>query len=240
MSKNNIKINDELCPTDFVLFVPEEQQHQGQSHLKTFINALNFYKMKKPFKFSYISESGQLIPDLSLRENILLDCVDHSLQSNIKIKWNDVLTNHSNKEMINLMNHINDLDSNPNFAHQRCLKLAAIVKALLNKTDYIFLESPEKYLNALQLDNLVQALKFHSLNNESIIIIYSQRPSLWQNFTNKNLHFKANKKFEVSLQNIISINSNVPLRNETSLAPDQQYQGQDFIKINPTHNKKAA
>ncbi len=229
----------DLRPSDFVLFIPECETQKCQSHLKNFINALNYYQMKKPFKFSYISKNGQLILDLSLRENILLDSTDHALLDDQESKWNDVLLKHDNKDMITLMNHIHDLESTPKTARENCLKIASLVKALLNKSEYIFLESPEKHLNDIQLAIFVKALKFHAKNNSTIVFIHSENQNLWRNVANKQLLFSENRRFILRPVVQHHLKEKFLTRNAATAKSPHKYNGLQFINIDATQKKAA-
>jgi len=236
---SNFDKNKNLNPTDFILFVPENESVKNQSHLKTFINVLNYFKMKKPFKFSYIDTQGQLILDLSLRENILLDSTDHALLDDKDTKWKDLLLKHENKALVELVNSIDNLEVTAKNATAQELKVASLVKALLNRNDYLFLESPENFLTTAQLKTFKTALQHFNKANSSIVFIHSSQQQVWKNIINKQLLFSKNQRFILRPVVQYHLKEQLLTRAIKPKANTEKYQGLHFINVDNGHKKAA-
>ena len=101
------------------------------------------------------------------------------------------------------------------------------------------MESPEKFLNDLQLNTFIAALKFHSKENGSIVFIHSDNQDIWKNVINKQLLFSVNHRF--ILRPVIQhhLKEQLLTRNNNAQNSSQKYQGLHFINID-AHQKKAA
>lgn len=155
------------------------------SPLKTFLYFLKRQRVTGPVRFSFIDSEGSLLPGLSLKENISLDCVSANVSSAKNFTLEDYLDRNTNKDLVELYNSISLPDDKPNDVDSRTRKTAALVKGLLQKSDYIFLEGPEKYLDEDTLKIFTRALiKGLSKNNQTLLLL-SDQPKLWLPYVTK-------------------------------------------------------
>ena len=66
------KIKNHLENGDIILF--EKPEKGACTELKNFLQFLKFIRVKGPIKFSYVESEGQLVSNLSLKDNIFLGC----------------------------------------------------------------------------------------------------------------------------------------------------------------------
>lgn len=120
--------------------------------------------------FSYLSPSGGLIPNLSLRANIILDSISTICKED-RIDLEQVLEAHSNPFLKILLSKIEQLEVLARDASVRDRKLAAIIKTFLKKMPFVFLEYPETYLQAADLQVFKQLLAQSTHETHSIFLL---------------------------------------------------------------------
>lgn len=153
--------------------------------LKHFLHFLNVQGTRRPIRFAYIEAEGPLISNLSLRENIYLDSIPNSLSETKDFQMRSFLQRSSNHHLIDFYNRIPLLDELPGAVDAQTRKMAALFKGLLQSADYLFLESPERYLDDETLAVFTNALRFQTASRSQTVLLDSQNPQFWTPLANK-------------------------------------------------------
>jgi len=170
------------------------------SKLKVFLSFLHYQKVSKPIKFAYVGSPDQWLPDLTLKENILLDSIPSSLINTKEFVFAKYFKKSKNNFLTELLKEIDTLDQMPETADNTTKKIANLIKGflLVENTNYFMLENPDKYLNEKQLDILKNALQFESRARGINILIVTEKPKLWQNISNKFVSQNDQNEFIIS------------------------------------------
>ena len=170
--------DDILNPKDIILF-KQDQMWKQISTLKIFINFLKYSKQKKPFRFSFVDKEGLLLNNLTLRENILLDSISNSLTSSKESQLKNKLKSLDNEYLNSLFLKLDFLDELPTKVDSQTCKIAALIKSMIQNTDYIFLNEPDHHLDSRKVKLLQRALLLHTKNNNQTIFISSGQQERW-------------------------------------------------------------
>ncbi len=165
--------------------------------LKHFLHFLNSQGTRRPIRFAYIEAEGPLISNLSLRENIYLDSIPNSLSETKDFQMRSFLQRSSNHHLIDFYNRIPLLDELPRDVDTQTKKMAALFKGLLQKADYLFLESPERYLDDQSLKVFTNALRFQAASRNQTVLLDSENPKLWTPYANKVVLQSTNGIYDV-------------------------------------------
>lgn len=149
------------------------------SCLKQFLSFLKMQSIPSPPRFAYVDPEGSLLPSLSLKENISLDSIPSTISSTAQFTLEDYLERLGNKHLVQLYQFIELTDDNPYQVDSRTRKIAALVKGLLQKTDFLFLENPEKYLSKDVLQVFKAAMLTQLNNHKQTLLINAQTQEEW-------------------------------------------------------------
>lgn len=185
----------EFEQNDILLF-KFEQASKG-CRLKHFLHFLNSQGTRRPIRFAYIEAEGPLITNLSLRENIYLDSIPNSLSETKDFQMRSFLQRSSNHHLIDFYNRIPLLDELPGDVDSQTRKMAALFKGLLQSADYLFLESPERYLDDESLKVFTNALRFQAASRSQTVLLDSTNPQLWSPYANKVVLQNSNGAYDV-------------------------------------------
>lgn len=180
---------------DILLFRFDESKRGCK--LKHFLHFLNSQGARRPLRFAYIESEGPLISNLSLRENIYLDSIPNSLSETKDFQMRSFLQRSSNHHLIEFYNRIPLLDEMPGAVDSQTRKMAALFKGLLQSADYLFLESPERYLDDASLEIFTNALRFQVAGRGQTVLIESDNPQLWTPYANKMVLHKSGAHYDV-------------------------------------------
>lgn len=208
------------------------------SCLKQFLSFLKMQSIPAPPRFAYVDSEGSLLPGLSLKENISLDSIPSTISSTAKFTLEDYLERLGNKHLVKLYQFIELTDDNPYQVDSRTRKIAALVKGLLQRTDYLFLENPEKYLTKEVLKVFKEAMltqinghkqtlliKAHTLEEWTPLITKTVTPSLCQRTGRLNLDLQ--ERVSQGHTNSIHIQKGMLIFNHPGSNPKQS---------SPSHN----
>lgn len=162
----------------------------GLSALKNFLSFLKINKAVQPLRFSYIDSEGSLIPALSLKENISLDSIPSTVSATKKFTLEDYLERMDNPFLIKLYNKIELVEDLPYQVDGQTRKMAALVKGLLQRADFLFLDRPEQYLDHESLKTFKNALLHNLQVNKQTLLLTSERPSFWAPYVTKTVNQK--------------------------------------------------
>jgi len=177
---------------DIVLF--QWQENQGtktQTSLRKFLSFLKMNKVTAPIRFSYIDREGSLLPGLSLKENISLDSIPSTVSASKEFTLEDHLERLGNKALITLYQKIDLVEDLPYQVDAKTRKIAALVKGLLQKSDYLFMDSPERYLDDATLEIFTNALQNSLENNGQTLFLVSDNLQTWTPYVTKTVTEKT-------------------------------------------------
>tara|TARA_Y100000590_G_scaffold283855_2_gene319361 strand:+ start:36993 stop:37829 length:837 start_codon:yes stop_codon:yes gene_type:complete len=212
---------------------------QEFSQLKDFLSFLKLYGYPKPFRFSHVETNGPLIENLSLEENLLLHSNGNDEDSQ-KANLSKQLEQSGNPHLVSLFNSISLKENRPSTVDDESRKALALVKALLQSGDFLFLENPEKFLGKKLLSLFIQALVYKSATTGLIVVISTRFKNIWSPHFTKRVFRNEKNIFKVSHYNQSGLDTLFKIQN----APEAEDEG--LLKIvNPNsddteENKKAA
>ncbi len=184
------------------LFSGYEPQHSS-SKLNEFLSFLKFHKVNLPYKFSFVSSTASLIPEMTLNENILIDFTANSLTESKVNQFQEFLQLQNNRALESLYQTIILPNEFPAQSDAQMNKVCSLFKSLLFEGQFIFLEEPEKDLDSETLKIFIAAMKEHFKGRPHNIFIYSQNLPLWMPHAHLLVERTKNFMFAVSqLENI--------------------------------------
>ncbi|GEM_PF-1809978 len=200
---------------EIVLFdQKEEGPNTGLSALKNFLSFLKMQKAAQPLRFSFTDSEGSLLPALSLKENISLDSIPSTVSSTKKFTLEDYLGRMGNPFLIELYEKIELVEDLPYQVDSQTRKTAALVKGLLQKADFLFLDCPERYLDKQGLKIFTKAL-LHSLKEKKqTMLLMTEKPSYWTPYITKTVHqSQCAKTGQLILNCVDQVHSPLTLKN---------------------------
>lgn len=157
----------------------------GLSALKNFLAFLKIQKADRHLRFAFTDSEGSLIPALSLKENISLDSIPSTVSATKKFTLEDYLERLDNPFLIKLYEKIELVEDLPYQVDGQTRKTAALVKGLLQKADFLFLDRPEQYLDHDSLKIFRKALLHNLRVNKQTLLLTSERPEFWTPYITK-------------------------------------------------------
>lgn len=182
----------------FEIYLFTEETGGNFSRLSEFISFLKFNRVNLPYKFSYVSRGDNLIPELTLNQNILMDFSPNSLTASKEMQFQDFLKEPHNKTLEKLHQKValpNDL---PLHADAQMKKVGSLLKALVCEGQFIFLEEPERDLDSETMGLFIAALKERIRRNKQNVFIFSLNMNLW--LPHVNYHVKRERDYGFSIQ----------------------------------------
>lgn len=147
-------------------------------HISDYTNLL-YQKNIKKFKYIYIPIQNNFIQSLTLRENIILNN-PFMLSGKQGYALNKYLKQTKNYYLLELFSKINMINERPIMTDLQSLKIASLLSCFIRKTDYVFVNQPEKHLSQNCLDLFVKAICLRFRNSDSQIIISSNDVNFWK------------------------------------------------------------
>jgi ABC-type multidrug transport system ATPase subunit len=186
-----------LSKMDILFFLKTQELVSSSRQLKDFIHFLKLMGPGESLCFSYVDQDGPLLNNLTLRENIYLDSIPSGLSKTKEYQLQDFLRRTGNGHLIDLYSKVQLLDEYPDKVDAQTKKLAALTKGLLQKADYLLLDSPEKYLGEENTKLFIKALEFQVSNSGQIVLISSENTAFWEPLSTKKVLRTDNKKFAI-------------------------------------------
>lgn len=198
------------------LFDTESSGYQ-QNSLKEFIYYLKFMGKRGIIDFSYAAASESIHPGLSIKENFILDSVPTSLIKDKEDNLNQTISDLSNKHLIELIEDLNCINRKANELTKEEKKLSSIVKTLLSKSDYIFLEAPEKDLPYEILLKVKKCLLYEVEHHKRCVFIKANTQHSWLDIATDivskdkyNQFIKKKNPLNVKQSPVIKIEKKIP------------------------------
>ncbi|MBC7428024.1 MAG: hypothetical protein H7336_05400 [Bacteriovorax sp.] len=174
------------------------EETMSSSKLNEFIAFLKFHKVNMPYKFSFVSETAGLIPEMTLNQNILMDFSPDSLTESKDVQFQDFLKEQKNRALENLYNMIELPHEYPAQSNAQMKKVCSLIKALLCEGQFIFLEEPEVDLEPETLELFISALKEHIKMRQMNVFVYSKNLPFWMSHSHKMVERTKDFSFTVS------------------------------------------
>ncbi len=194
---DKFELNKNYCS---FLFMNDGHSVQS-SYLSEFIAFIKSKKISSTFSFAYVGHETNLIPHLTLNENILMNFIPHSLTTDKLNQFEEFLSSENNYYLKKLYDKIIDKELLACHSTPETQKLTSLVKALTSDADYLFLENPERYLSENIRILFNKALQVHLKTREiSAFFFCNANEELWKpqcSFT-----VSRNKYFQFQLESI--------------------------------------
>lgn len=171
------------------------------SHLSEFIAFIKSQKISSPFTFAYVGDQTNLMPNLTLNENILMNFSPRSLTTGKENQFEEYLDLKQNSYIKKLYGKLTDKNLIAQSAPLEMRKIASLIKALTADSEYIFLENPEKELSENVRILFTKALNTHLELNEINAFIYTSNPELWKPHCSHTV--SRNNYFQFHIESII-------------------------------------
>lgn len=169
-----------LKPSNIILYQNEANQRFCGPQLKNFLQFLKACHCKRPFRFSYLQKEMSLLPQLSVKENIQLDCIDPGLAKDKENKFDQLIKNIENQHLKFMLEQIGDLKQQVSQLTLENQKLASIVKALLKQNiEYLLIDKAEEGLSDKSREHFILAVAHICQNSNQKAIIHSNYHDLW-------------------------------------------------------------
>lgn len=216
----------------------------GLSALKNFLSFLKMQNAAQPLRFAFTDSEGSLIPALSLKENISLDSIPSTVSSTRQFTLEDYLGRLGNPFLIELYEKIELVEDLPYQVDSQTRKTAALVKGLLQKADFLFLDCPERYLDEKGLKVFMKALLQTLRENNQTLLLTSDKPKFWAPHITKTVHQSRCAKtgqLKLQLTDRVTLESveNAPKNGEDKGLLIFNHPGQELV-IPKSSRKKAA
>ena len=193
---------------DLVIF--ENTQGSSQwNYLKEFISFLKAYSYPRPYKFSHVEAEGPLIENLTLLENIGLHS-NHYSSSFREACVEDILRKVGNPHLLKIFKSLGQIDILPSKTDDKTRKAVALIKAVVQPGEFIFLESPEKHLDDHLLKLFVETLTYQAVATGQIFILKTSHREAWGPYLTKQIRRDESKAFHVSHFKTGLENANLP------------------------------
>ena len=187
----------------FEIYLFTDHKNEGPySKLGEFISFLKYNKALFPYKFSYVGQGDDLIPDLTLNENILMNFSPNSLTTDKENQFQDYLKEQPNRYLEELYRKITSPAELTTHSNAQMKKLASLFKSLIYEGQFIFLEEPEKLLDQEHLDLFKMALKEQIERDKINVFIFSNNQTLWSHYVDKSVVRKKDYSFIVEKSSV--------------------------------------
>ena len=170
-----------------ILLFSSHDEHPATCQLKNFIHCLNHFDKKRPLRFAYSESNTLMMSHLTIKENILLDGVIHTLCSTKEFQLKKHLDKEGRPRLVKLFNQIGDIELRPDQVSTETLKLVSLLKTLLRPSDYLFFENPQMHLSDMNLAIFIEALKEQVEIKNQTIFIHSTNEDLWSDLVSKKI-----------------------------------------------------
>ncbi|PIP96520.1 MAG: hypothetical protein COW00_10165 [Bdellovibrio sp. CG12_big_fil_rev_8_21_14_0_65_39_13] len=212
--------------SDILFF--DSKHYTGMTELKVFLHFLNAMNVQRPFRFSFVESQALMLPQLTLKQNIMLDSMPNSFHDKNTDLLENLITQKSNPFILEIYKSLSCLDCKPNEVDQEHLKLAGLLKGLISEGDYLLLSQPEKYLSEEKLKMVIRAINLECHSQNKIAFISSPTGNTWLPHITKQVI--KNDKAEFIVRTMLKI------------VTDQPAQTQGHFEIRSTHlnQKKVA
>jgi ABC-type transporter Mla maintaining outer membrane lipid asymmetry ATPase subunit MlaF len=192
MNRINFEDNFEI----YLFTYPNETA--SSSKLNEFLAFLKFHKIGHPYKFSFVSTTASLIPEMTLNQNIMIDFTPNSLTESKDVQFQDFLKADKRQALNALYNTLELPHEMPAHSNAQMKKVCSLIKSLLYEGEFLFFEEPEIDLEPEALGLFIEALKERVQDRQINVFIYSKSPHMWMSHSHKSVQRMADYNFLVT------------------------------------------
>ncbi|MBG60533.1 MAG: hypothetical protein CMJ16_08760 [Peredibacter sp.] len=167
-----------LHSPEIYLFNSEQRQF-GANVLKDFLYYIKFTGKKGLINFSFSANEDGLHQNLSIKENYILDAVPSSLIKNSEDNFIHTSENLTNPHLKDLIARTNCIERLVKDLEREERKLVGIVKTILSNSEYIFMDSPDKFISPETLAIIKAALEYESSHNNRKVFLKAATKERW-------------------------------------------------------------
>lgn len=172
---------------DIFLWQNKELPVGPQCQLKYFLNFVKFLDLKRWTDFAYVPEESDLLPNLTLKENLFLEAIPPSLSLSKEFQLREFLQKTGNEYLLQIFKMISHPDYYPSQVDLHEKKLICLLRALLKESEFLFLEEPSLHLkeNAEEISLIKLALSHESKKRNRVVIISMKKWEVWADLITK-------------------------------------------------------
>lgn len=176
-----------------------KKEEASSCQLKDFINFVKSMDFRRPIDFSYVPREGNLIPNLTLKDNLFLEAIPMSLSTSKEFRFKEYLDKGENEHFFQLYQMITKLDHLPEHVDMAEQKILCILKALLKKSEFLFLEDPELHLcpNEDLINKVKAALAYESRKGRRFIILATTERERWNDIITHTISLAKNGQYQL-------------------------------------------
>ena len=174
MSPNNIFSPD--------VYFFDVGHYNTTSELKSFLTYLKYQKTPAPLIFSHIECEGKLIDKMTLLQNIFLTLPTLE-RANTSEDFLQLIKKTDNNSLMCLSNQIKDFNAYPEDVTFNTIKIVQIIKGLLKRSKYIFVDMPEVNLMNHQLATFAKAIEHNAKLFHQTIFVRTNLKIYFKNAT---------------------------------------------------------
>lgn len=181
----------------------QESETRNKFGLRDFVNFLLGQGVPRPLSFAHIEADGNLMSTLTLRENIELELATRSPRSrgkngDVPFDLKGYVEKSGNIHLVKLFKKIPNLDELPSDVDKQTGKLVALVRGLVRKADYLFIDMPERHLSEANTKLFAAALDYRCSTLGTTALVCNSKESLWVPYSKKIIYMDKNRKVRVS------------------------------------------
>ena len=151
--------------------------------LKEFMSFLKSNGSSGVIDFSFTSGLSSLHPTKSLKDNFILDSIPSSLIKNNDDNFEALIKTIKNETLVELVNSLKPFDKVPELYSEKEISIASMVKSLLSKSRYIFIDDTQLKLDHDALEIIKNCLQIEMNNHNRKIFISTNRATSWLSIT---------------------------------------------------------
>lgn len=185
----------------------------GSNALKEFMRYLKSVGIRGKIDFAFAGNGQGLHPELSIKENYILDSVPTSLIRNREDNFRLLAKALPNQKLKELIQMTECLERKAKTLNPSEKNLAGIAKALLAESEYIFLDSPDANLGQSALATVKEALAHESVHKQRKAFIRPANPEKWIELASHTVELNAKGIF------IKTSNPFAPCSSQTEQSP---------------------
>lgn len=191
--------------------------------LKEFIYFLRYQGKSGVIDFSFANSNGSVLPNLSLKDNFILDAISTSLIKNQDANLRQKIESLSNTYLSELIDSLYPLERMVSELKKSEIKLTAFAKSLLSSSEYIFLCNPDEGHDLQTIELMKNAISHEVKFSNRTIFISSPNKEIWLDIVTDIIHKDSKHQYIVSdnilnpkqidsLDNVESIFKNGPFQ----------------------------
>ncbi len=179
--------------------------------LKEFLYFLKSKGVRGVIDFSLSTGRDTIHPNISLKDNFILDSVPTSLIKNKEDNLRLRLSELKNKKINQLIELVEPIETSALAYDDELTAVASIIKSLLSESKYLFLVNPEKSIRHEYFEIIKEALLFEVKENNRSVFITSTCNEKWLDLATNIVTKNNNFQFDVAYNNLNTLVTQDPI-----------------------------